>query len=130
MVTFDLHSKALKMKTKIKFKPGVTLDLESLQDPMPHALFVAALTCPDGGTLTVTSQSDGTHKADSLHYLGRAWDIRIRDLPHIGDARDWANNLKDALGPDWDVILESDHLHLEYQPHGTAGKVKLPSKYW
>lgn len=68
-----------------------------------------------GATLVVTSLLDGQHSEDSLHYKGLAVDIRIRNL----DERVWAvvaEQISKALGPEYDVVLESDHIHIEFDP--------------
>lgn len=65
--------------------------------------------------LTVTSALDGKHSHTSLHYSGNAVDLRTRDLPE-GMAEVIVKEIKEDVGIDYDVILEDDHIHLEYQP--------------
>lgn len=77
----------------------------------------------DGMTLTSTYEGfsgDGVHGKDSLHYKARAIDLRIRDVEHprVGVFCKMARNL---LGEDYDVVLEGDHIHIEYDP-----KTELP----
>jgi hypothetical protein len=68
--------------------------------------------------LIITSANDGTHKPRdgmvSLHYVGLALDFRIHDLPQDlwHKIRD---TLADRLGPDFVVILEVDHIHIQYK---------------
>lgn len=70
---------------------------------------------PNG--VTITSGRDGKHSSTSLHYCGRAVDLRIRDLPYPEKTSKLiAGKLKYILGSDYDVILESDHIHIEYDP--------------
>lgn len=82
---------------------------------------VLALACASdiwraaGYELTVTSLLDGEHSHGSLHYAGCAADLRTRDLPP-GVAETLCDRLKEALGPQYDVILEGHHAHVEYQP--------------
>lgn len=64
--------------------------------------------------LTITSLADSQHSLTSLHYVGYAVDIRIRELH--SDPKDLSDALRDSLVSDYDVILESDHIHVEYQP--------------
>lgn len=70
--------------------------------------------------LVITSANDSTeHKQGSLHYKGAAVDIRTRDLlgGYTGQyAQDIVRSLREELGDDYDVILEGDHIHLEYDP--------------
>jgi len=65
--------------------------------------------------LTITSGIDGTHAATSLHYSGRAEDYRTRDV-HPLDLPRMVAEIRSILGSAYDVILESDHLHVEYDP--------------
>jgi len=63
----------------------------------------------------VTSGLDSKHGNASLHNMGFALDFRTRDM---GDSmvQMYVAYLKDALGPQYDVILESNHIHVEFQP--------------
>lgn len=62
--------------------------------------------------LVVTSVLDGQHMRASIHYTGGAVDFR---LP--GDDGVAARNLiAKRLGDDYDVVLEDDHIHVEWQP--------------
>ncbi len=60
----------------------------------------------------ITSTNEGLHSASSLHYANQAFDIRKRafgDLTLLGGA------LERICGPEFDVIEESDHFHIEYE---------------
>jgi|SRR3990167_181501 len=67
----------------------------------------------------ITSASDSIHKKGSLHYgikgdsRCRAIDLRTKNLSNTEEV---VKELKRRLGPDFDVVLEIDHLHIEYQP--------------
>lgn len=63
--------------------------------------------------MVITSLVDGKHKRGSLHYVGYAADLRIWN---IEDTQAFRDALARELGSDFDLVLESDHLHLEYQP--------------
>lgn len=76
-------------------------------------LLAAAVFEAAGQKFTVTSLTDGKHMENSLHYYGLAFDIRIRDLKNFG-ANKMALLLSEALGECYTVILESDHIHVEY----------------
>ena len=68
-----------------------------------------------GYDCVLTSCTDGTHGRQSLHYQGNAVDLRTR---HI-DERDLARIVEKiglALGPEYDVVVEATHLHIEWQP--------------
>lgn len=64
-----------------------------------------------------TSARDGKHMTGSLHYQGRAIDLHISNVPYAQQPHLLAA-LRDKLGPDFDVVLERDHIHLEYDPRG------------
>lgn len=66
-----------------------------------------------GQEAIITSAVDGKHKRSSAHYTGRAVDLRIWDLD---DAEFAVLALQKALGSEYDVILESNHIHLEFDP--------------
>ena len=63
----------------------------------------------------ITSCLDGKHSKNSLHYNGNAIDLRTVDMG-IGKALEIVNALKAELGSHYDIVLESDHIHLEYDP--------------
>jgi uncharacterized protein YcbK (DUF882 family) len=65
--------------------------------------------------MVVVHVKDGQHMRASLHYSGNAADIRTSTLPE-GKVKDVAQEIAEALGGEYDVVLESDHLHIEYQP--------------
>jgi len=68
-----------------------------------------------GVDLVVTSARDGKHMKKSLHYMGLALDLRIRDFAKH-EAKIAAKFLQRRLGRHYDVVLESDHIHVEYDP--------------
>lgn len=84
------------------------------------------------GYATITSCGDGKHSSpSSKHYpdpktgLVNAMDFRIRDFDgNMNDISALDNKLsaeivkeaKEAIGPEFDLIFEMDHLHLEYDP--------------
>lgn len=66
--------------------------------------------------MLITSANDSTeHHRWSLHYKGEAIDIRTKSLQK---ARQLAivKQLKVKLGKTFDVVLEDDHIHIEYDP--------------
>ena len=68
-----------------------------------------------GENTTVTSGRGDVHSRQSLHYTGCAIDIRTR---HIDKSKlpSIVEHLNSTLGKNYDVILEGNHLHIEYQP--------------
>jgi hypothetical protein len=65
--------------------------------------------------LVITSGIEGQHGAESLHYSGRAVDLRTR---HLNESQIVfvVEKLNELLNADFDVVRESDHLHIEYDP--------------
>lgn len=65
---------------------------------------------------TITSCTDGQHGRGSLHHVGLAVDIRRPVGPSIAEKT--AGMLALRLGElEYDVVLEDDHIHIEYQPY-------------
>lgn len=102
----------------MELKPGVIL--AGLDLRMRPALLAAERIWREHGRpegVTVTSGLDGVHSAGSLHYYGLAVDFRIRYWLRP-ESREVAQELRSALvsNAGFDVILESDHIHVEFQP--------------
>ena len=68
------------------------------------------------GEYTITSVSDGTHSLNSLHYSGLAMDLRTKHMPATGpNCPEYvAARIRVALGPDYDIVCEGDHIHVEH----------------
>jgi len=63
----------------------------------------------------ITSGNDSKHAKGSKHYSGDALDLRTRDMSPV-DVQRWATSIRGRLGRDYDVVIESDHLHVEHDP--------------
>jgi len=98
---------------KISIKKGVRI--RAMQPPVVLAIQVAAGAYEEYGMpeMTVTSICEGHHKRGSAHYSGRAFDLRIWG---VGAPEDLTKDIKHLLGEEFDVILEKDHIHVEYDP--------------
>ena len=71
-----------------------------------------------GGHAVITCVIEGKHMNGSLHYTGCAVDLAIginAGVP-IASAGPIIKAIKDNLSADYDAILETDHIHIEYQP--------------
>lgn len=68
----------------------------------------------------ITSTYDGNHSPGSLHYQNRAFDVRLPSRIGRNNSTDLDKEayvkIKEALGKDFDVILEDTHIHIEYDP--------------
>jgi hypothetical protein len=65
-----------------------------------------------GSELIITSTYEGNHSPGSLHYQNKAIDIRYPRLK----ATEYITFLRNTLGPNYDVIEENDHIHIEFDP--------------
>lgn len=68
-----------------------------------------------GHDFVITACVDGKHMAGSFHFAGAAIDVRTRDLPPA-DVPKVLARIKACVGDDFDVLLEADHIHIEFQP--------------
>lgn len=64
---------------------------------------------------TITSLLDGKHSKKSLHYKGHAVDIRTR-MMNAATKAEFKRLLTNALGANYDVVLEATHMHIEFDP--------------
>ena len=95
-------------------KPGVRVT--GLRPEILLGVVIAERVFEEAGAdLVVTACVDGKHAAGSLHYVGQAVDLRTRDV--AADVRPkLVARLRECLGEDYDVVLETDHIHVEFQP--------------
>ena len=103
----------------ISLKPGVTL--LGLVPQMLLALRVMEELYSRRGTeLVITAGNDGKHKRASEHYGGRALDLRTSNLGDPAIAGSIVTSAQQALGPDFFVLLEVDHIHIHFEPKGPS----------
>ena len=100
----------------MKIKEGVSLD--GISAHIERALPIIDQVYVDitGSEVTVTSTTDGVHSKHSLHYSGNALDLRTRDITDE-QAGEIVLELKRLLDKEYDIVLEGDHIHFEYDPH-------------
>lgn len=94
------------------------LNGESLSDlsfPSTVALWLTGLALQHHGynQVTVTYVRSGQHMDGSLHPVGDALDIRTRDW---AERRPIVYDIRALLPSIYDIVLEPDHLHIEYDP--------------
>lgn len=98
----------------LSLKPGVRF--ESIHEKIIEALpKVERIYRTFGRDLVITSARDGRHMAGSKHYTGEAIDTRTRYFSSL-QRPDVHWEVQNELGPDYDVVLEKDHIHIEYDP--------------
>ena len=99
----------------LKFKEGVSLTINKTINKLLDAVVVACNElCVDA---VVTSGTDGKHGEHSKHYTCEAIDLRIFHIqPQFHQTL--IQRCKELLGKDFDIVLESDHVHLEFDPKG------------
>ena len=105
----------------VKMKAGVVINGAHFYREMTRIIDCFRATAPafTDDTLWITSGNDSKHMPGSLHYLNRAFDIRTFNIVGgVKIAQEWVTKVKLALGDDYDVILEKDHIHVEFQPKG------------
>ncbi len=98
----------------LKIKKGV--NVAGIRPEMTLAIIAATSFCSDiKKNCTITSALEGQHSTTSLHYIGCAVDFRTRNM-NKAEKEMFRNSMTDALSNDFDVVLEHNHLHVEYQP--------------
>lgn len=98
----------------LELKKGVRID--GVRPEIVIGMMVAAAIWKDlGHRLVITSVKDGEHSETSLHNSGNAFDCRTKYFTQE-ETEVAAERLRRQLGPDFDVIIEKTHIHVEYQP--------------
>jgi hypothetical protein len=64
--------------------------------------------------LTITSITDGAHSPKSYHRFGMAFDFRTVGIPKAS-INGIVGLFKRSM-PGWDIVIESDHGHVEFDP--------------
>ena len=98
----------------ISLKKGVSIN--GMKPEILLAIFVAEQVYAHFGfLLTVTSVNDSKHGFNSLHYIGYAFDCRTRNIEKKEQFK-IKEEIEKRLGSEFDVLVESDHIHIEFQP--------------
>ena len=105
----------------LNFKQGTVVRLlDTALIPGLVALLTFMESILDITEITVTSVNEGRHMSGSLHYQGRALDIRSKIYEPEKVAKVVAE-FKQFYDRDYDLIWEAqgepnEHLHLQYNP--------------
>lgn len=104
---------------------SVNLDVSPLFLPAVPVLITAWRML--GAGCVVTSGKDGKHSVNSAHYSGHALDLRINNIVSMMPLV-FATHLSQALveicGPNYFIVLESDHIHMEVTEPGGTPNIK------
>ena len=98
----------------IRIEKGVDICNLSPQMAVAVAVLQSAFRETLSAALTITSGRDGNHR-HVLHYVGQALDFRIHNLT-TSDMDRVEGLCQGLLGEQYDVVLENDHLHVEFDP--------------
>ena len=98
------------------FKDGVKVDGVKKETIELMLLLNGYFVAQVGKPFVVTSCTDGKHMKGSKHYSGYAIDIRTRHLSvcEINNLLAWFKTHHDK---EFDMVVEKDHIHVEYDPH-------------
>lgn len=109
----------------MNFKEGVYTKATVIRDGTENSLVpsteiqVAWTICDEvskeltGKSIVITSILDGKHKDGSKHYTGDAFDARSFIYTKEQQAK-LLEEFRKRLGPDYTVLLESDHFHIQF----------------
>ncbi len=91
---------------------GLTANMTAIEEDV-DAVY-QELTSTDA---TVTFTTNGQHSQSplSLHYSGNAVDLRVWGMTEQ-QKQQAVERLRERLGPNYDVINEGNHIHIEYDP--------------
>ena len=108
--------------SKISFKEGVEIDFDALTEEYAWVVFKEMLEAAAevyeayNAECVCTSYMDGKHGPSSFHYEGLAIDLRIWPFPTVELQEEVVRELQVRLGNDYDVVLEPNHIHVEFDP--------------
>lgn len=97
----------------LRLKEGVSLRKLSPQATLLAVVMDQIYQANGIRDCVITSGDDGKHRPDSKHYKGDALDFRTRDLTSAKQVKVVAE-ARAALGRHFDIVLESDHVHAEF----------------
>jgi len=103
----------------MRFKDGAKISI-SLQPEILDTFLEIQRACDEYGVdFVVTSGVEGRHKENSKHYEGLAIDVRSREFIDGSKGKECASfceTLRERLDSAYEIIQESNHIHIEYDP--------------
>ena len=102
-----MYNQFINIKDGVKFKRLTTPILKLINT------IISVWSYHDLSSPTITSANDSKHMKSSLHYKDMAIDIRTKDLSKEQISNVF-KSLEDTLGESFQCVLESDHIHLEF----------------
>lgn len=97
----------------MKFKNGVILEVnKEISKIFP---VIDQIWKDHGQEAVITAGIDGKHMSGSKHYKGDAIDLRTRYFTEL-EVISVIGALREKLGNDYDIVLHSTHIHIEYDP--------------
>jgi hypothetical protein len=116
----------------IRFKE--TVDLRVMQPQLVFALILCDQVYGSMGYnemwITSVSDTDPSRVKGSLHPVGKAADLRFPKTMVGNPLTVWkplANALASRLGKQYDVVLEIDHIHIEFDIPPVAEDLRKPN---
>ena len=103
----------------MKFKQNTVVIFNSYALTVFDAVDSAYKTA-QGTEGTLTSGIEGAHSPSSLHYRGLAWDFRL-PIASVGTDKVIQALRMGLTAAYYDVLLEGDHIHIEYDPKMRRG---------
>ena len=73
------------------------------------------ITQKEFGDVFVTSTDADTHLPWSYHYVGNAFDVQYPTTRNDLTEHEFQREIHNLLGPEWDVVFESTHIHIEME---------------
>jgi hypothetical protein len=98
----------------MKIKPGVSIKQMSPQILIADmaAQEFCRTFCYD---CVITGGCEPGHSTTGLHHSGMAHDYRTRDMTDL-HKKYFEQHMRHCLQKEFDVVMEKDHLHVEYDP--------------
>jgi hypothetical protein len=112
------------MIARLQLKDGVVIHGNQYTNAILTAIQIA-FGDHDIPVVYVTAGSDGTHGVNSYHYTHRALDVRFWNV--AVDLREAvAKTIRQYLPRFYDVVIESDHYHIEADAKKEATVLSSP----